>query len=166
MRPWWKIGLGLIVPVSLVMVAGAPGPARAGPLPFGVDSTQVGVDSRDSTPGDGACASALAPSYPCTLRAAIEEANASPDLNLIQFDIAPGGYQRIALDSNWNTVTAPVIIDGTSQPCFAGGPLSELYGLNAGGNVPGLRITGGGSTIPALTLNTFNGAGIGVEEAG
>src|SRR5262245_55682549 len=49
-------------------------------LAFVVDST---VDAPDATPGDGLCATTA---DQCTLRAAVEEANASPGLDFVQLE--------------------------------------------------------------------------------
>src|SRR4029077_252810 len=50
------------------------------------------------------------------------------------------------------TVTSPVILDGTTQPGYAGSPLIELHG----NLVIGLWITAGGSTIRGLVLSGFS----------
>jgi hypothetical protein len=50
--------------------------------------------------------------------------------------------------------TLPVVIDGTSQPSFAGQPVIELNGLGAGANA-GLRLLAGNSTVRGLVINGF-----------
>lgn len=50
-----------------------------------------------------------------TLRSAIEQANAGPGLNLIQFDL-PGCAFQIQLSTPLPDITEPLIIDGFSQP--------------------------------------------------
>ena len=73
-----------------------------------------------------------ADSGPGSLREAISDANANAGVDAIGFDIAPGGIQTIALLSVLPTITDPVIIDGTTQPGFAGTPIIELTGTSAG----------------------------------
>ena len=60
--------------------------ASAQVIPFRVNST---VDARDVAVGDGLCRTAQGNDV-CTLRAAIQEANASPDANIIE--VPPGTY--------------------------------------------------------------------------
>ena len=57
------------------------------------------------------------------------------------------------------TITNPVVIDGTTQPGFAGTPIVELSGASAGGG-NGLTISAGGSTVRGLVINRFGTAGI------
>src|SRR5688500_8381327 len=88
--------------------------ATAGAATFEVTSTG---DQADVDPGDGVCE--IADPGPCTLRAAIEEANAlanspaaTPDV--INFEIG-AGVQTISLTTGaLPTVTDPVAIDGYS----------------------------------------------------
>src|SRR5262249_134501 len=66
----------------------------------------------------------------------------------------------IGLASPLPDIAFPLILDGTSEPGYAGRPLIELTGFRAfDGN--GLTILGGGSTIKGLVINYF--AGIAVE---
>ena len=51
-----------------------------------------------------------------TLRRAIDDANLNAGPDTIEFDIAPGGPQTIALLSPLPTITGPIAIDGTTQP--------------------------------------------------
>lgn len=95
-----------------------------------------------------------------SLRQAILDANANAGADVITFNIAPGGAQTIALLSAFPTITGPIIIDGTSQPGYSGGPIIELNGASAGGGVDGLRVTAGSSTIRGLIINRFGGDGI------
>lgn len=79
-----------------------------------VDSTG---DQVDSSAGDGAC---RASGPTCTLRAAIQEANATtlpPGAHLnIWFDIPGAGAQTIAPATALPAITQTVHIDGTTQP--------------------------------------------------
>ena len=128
----------------LVLAALLAGPAPvAQAATFTVDSTG---DGGDSNRGDGVCDDG---SGNCTLRAAIEEANHANNsgLDTINFSIG-SGVQTIT--TGGLGITDPVIIDGTTQPGFAGSPIIEL---DASGRLTGLFITGGGSTVKGLVIN-------------
>jgi len=90
-----------------------------------------------------------------SLRQAILDANASPDQNLVLFNIPGAGAQVIQPLSPLPQITSPVIIDGFSQPGFAGAPLIQINGSQAGVAVDGFYLTAGGSTIRGLALNGF-----------
>ena len=95
-----------------------------------------------------------------SLRAAMVCANGDAGLDTISFAIAAAGVQSIAPASALPTITDPVIIDGTTQPLYAGTPLIELNGTSAGALVNGLTITTCGSTVRGLAINRFLGNGI------
>ncbi|HEY9668863.1 MAG TPA: filamentous hemagglutinin N-terminal domain-containing protein, partial [Coleofasciculaceae cyanobacterium] len=101
-----------------------------------------------------------------TLRSAINFANTNinPIVNTTQqginFNISNGGAQTIALTSALPTLTPSVIIDGTTQPGFAGTPLIQLNGTNAGVGVNGLTLTAGNNIVQGLAINGFSGNGI------
>lgn len=103
-------------------------------------------------------------SGPGSLRQAILDSNATPELNTIAFDISPGGLQTIRPLSTLPTITRSVIIDGTTQPGYDGSPLIELRGNTARGN--GLQVTAGNSTVKGLIINSFPGTGIELEGNG
>jgi probable HAF family extracellular repeat protein/parallel beta-helix repeat protein len=105
-------------------------------------------------------------SGPGSLREAILDANAEPGDHTITFEIGEGGTQTISLTSALPPITHPVIIDGTSQPGFAGSPLIVLNGAGAGSGASGLTITGGNSTVKGLVINGFDGNGIVVAANG
>ncbi len=113
-------------------------------------STADGVCDTDDSVGDG----------PCTLRAAIEQANFDAGPDTIEFSIAGAGPHTISPGSALPTITDPVIIDGTSEPDFVSTPIVELDGTSAGVAVSGLSITAGSSTVRGLVINRFDGAGI------
>ena len=74
--------------------------------------------------------------------------------------------QTIAPLSPLPAITDPVLIDGESQPGYAGTPLIELSGSQAGIG-DGLLITGPGVTVRGLDINDFSqGAGIDLSGAG
>ena len=160
--------LALAVPVGMVYSAGPT---------FIVDSTG---DGADSSPGDGVCDDGTGK---CTLRAAIEESNASSTTSTIGFNIPTSdpGYQAtttsfsIRPTSSLPTITSSVVIDGYTQPGaavntdpvgFNGTLKIVLDGSQAGTSTVGLRITGGDSTVRGLVINRFDGAGIAISTGG
>jgi CSLREA domain-containing protein len=122
--------------------------------PFVVTSTG---DGGDADTGDGVCADLLGS---CTLRAAIQQANATAGADVIQFAIAASGVQTIQPSSALPAVTGPVTIDGTTQPGYAGQPLIQLDGSNAGTS-SGLTLAAGsgGSVVEGLDVANFDPTG-------
>src|SRR6266404_604308 len=99
-----------------------------------------------------------------SLRQAILNANASPGVDTIKFNLPPGGNQTISPGSALPPITDPVIIDGYSQ--IATSPNTQADGDNAALSVeidgtnlklvgfdPCLTITAGGSTVKGLVIN-------------
>jgi titin len=125
-------------------------------------------------------------SGPGSLRDAITQINAdtshtlyaspsNPSVDEIDFAItaasdtgggfnATTGVATITPLSALPVVTNAVTIDGWSQPGFAGAPLIDLNGSQAGG-WDGLGIQGGNTTVRGLVVNDFGGAA-GVDFAG
>src|SRR5829696_5460906 len=95
----------------------------------------------------------------CTLREAIALANELPGTDTIQFQIP--GSTTINLESPLPTITGPLIIDGTTQPGFAGTPIVELNG-EASDSFAGLEISADGTTIQGLVINRFS-VGISID---
>ena len=106
-----------------------------------------------------------------SLRWAIDEANASAGPDEIAFNIPGPGPHSIQPLSALPVITAPVLIDGYTQPGAVpntsptGQQLNtvlktELDGSLAGAGVDGLKITGGGTTIRGLAVNRFDDEGI------
>ena len=105
----------------------------------------------------------------CTLRAAIERANANVDADTIAFDFG-GAATTISPATPLPAVTFPVIIDGTTN---GGTPNSAATGTNA---VITVRIDGAGagagtsgilfrpgasaSVLRGVAVTRFNGAGV------
>jgi len=92
-----------------------------------------------------------------SLRQSLLDANANPGADMIVFNIPGSGVRTIGPASALPTITDPVTIDGTSQPGFAGSPIIELNGVNAGFMANGLNITAGSSTVRGLVINRFIG---------
>ena len=78
---------------------------------FSVNSTG---DTSDAAPGNAICADSTGA---CTLRAAIQEANALAGADTINFSIGTG-VQTIAVSTALPPLTQSVTIDGTSQPGY------------------------------------------------
>ena len=103
-----------------------------------------------------------------TLREAMTAANfnsasgdapaGDPGLDTIKFNIPGAGVHTITLTSQLPAMNDVIIIDGTSQPGFAGIPLIEINGNNVSGT--GFYINGGSSAIKSLIINHFDGRGI------
>jgi hypothetical protein len=94
-----------------------------------------------------------------SLREAITAAVALPDRNLIRFDIPGPGPHTIYPDSALPDISEPVIIDGTTQAGYAGGPVVALSGVNAG-DVHGLKLEANRSVIKGLAIHNFARNGI------
>lgn len=156
-----------------------PTPTATAPTPgtFVVNST---LDGSDANTSDNLCQTATVGQ--CTLRAAIEQANAMAGANIIQFNIPTS-------DSNYNTVLPnafviqPVTalpnlsdsnttIDGLTQETNQGDLRSSLPdividGINASRDTTGLVIVSNNNTIRKLDIRRFNngqnnGTGIGL----
>jgi fructose-specific component phosphotransferase system IIB-like protein len=93
-----------------------------------------------------------------SLRQAMLDANATPGLDNITFNIPAAGVQTINLLIALPVITDPVVIDATTQPGYSGVPLIELNGAQTAGN--GLQITAGNSTIRGFIINRFNSGGV------
>lgn len=150
-----------VIVAVLIAAFGRPGVAAT----FTVHS--VG-DAGDSNIGDGTCDDGLGN---CTLRAAIEEANASVGEDLIAFNIPGAGPHTIGPATQLPTITDPVVIDGYTQPGASPATnganssnnavlMIELDGSAAGDLSAGLVVTGGNSTIRGVVVNRFRLTGI------
>ena len=104
-------------------------------------------------------------SGPGSLRAAIEGANLNPGPDSISFNIAPGGAQTIAPLTGLPVVTDPLMIDGATQPGFAGAPLITIDGISVVDS-SGLRVSAGDSTVRALRITRFSSNGLALDTAG
>jgi CSLREA domain-containing protein len=91
----------------------------------------------------------------CTLRAAIQQANADGVPATITFDPTVTTIFTAGLP----IISVPVVIDGTN---VAGKPGVELVG--GGGN--GLALVAGGSTVKGMVIHSFAGAGIALSGGG
>src|SRR5215204_2145623 len=164
------LALGVLVAALFVVGLLSP-PAHAdGETTIEVNST---VDLSDVSI-NGTCAADSPTGNLCTLRAAIQESNATPEKEIIAFDIPGSGIKTISLGGLLPSITKPVIIDGYSQPGASPNTLAvgnnallrvELDGSEARGGAltRGLTIReSSDSLIRGLVINRFSGEGISV----
>lgn len=113
-------------------------------------------------PGNGTC-----DATGCTLREAIDTANANPGADTIIFNIPDTGVQTISPASALPAITEAVTIDGYTQPGAAENSLAigndavlliELDGTNAGVFSSGLNISSDGNVVRGLVINRFSSA--------
>lgn len=126
--------------------------------PIVVNVTTDGADLDGENPEntrDGFCDSdGDTPGQQCSLRAAIQEANARNGVNIIEFDIPGAGVQTIIPQSYLPQITESVRIYGSSQNDFGGGHLIKIDGNQTVGAV-GLHLAATNSTIEGLTIVGF-----------
>jgi CSLREA domain-containing protein len=125
----------------------------------GQASTTYTVNST-ADPGVGVC-----DATECTLREAIHAANSSGGTDTIKFNIPGAGPHTISPSIGLPAIYDPVIIDGTSEPDFAGSPIVELDGSGAPYNIRGLAIWAGSSTVRGLVISGWD-TGISLEGNG
>jgi trimeric autotransporter adhesin len=153
---------GFLVAALMVVMLLAAKPAPAATT-FTVNSIGDGGDSAPS----GVCNTAPFPvgtEPECTLRAAIEEANATTAADTINFNIGGSGVKTIKPTSSLPIITQPVTIDGYTEPGASENTLAvgndavlliRLDGSNAG-NAAGLNITANDSVVRGLSVTGFS----------
>ena len=100
-----------------------------------------------------------------SLRQAILDSNAdSGDRDTIVFNIPGSGVHTITPLTACRLITQPVVIDGTTQPGFAGTPVIELNGNGLAGERADVQ--GGNSIVRGLVINRFGGAGMFLQTNG
>ncbi|RMG27152.1 MAG: hypothetical protein D6730_07780 [Bacteroidetes bacterium] len=97
-------------------------------------------DNPDLLAGDGVCLDATGS---CSLRAAIEEANALPGRDSIAFAIAGAGPFTIAPSSTLPSIAEPLVLDASTQAGYSPGN-------------PQIVLDGGGSLSTALLIQADN----------
>ena len=162
----------VVVAMMAVMPLGTS-PAHASTT-FTVNSVQ---DTADFNVGDGTCfAGTIFGFNQCTLRAAIQEANATAGEDTINFAIPGTGVKTISPQTNLPNIINPVIMNGFSQPGSTRNTLSrgtnakpmiEINGSGVTGTTEpiGLRLGASDSMVQGLVINRFNGTagGVGVS---
>ncbi len=147
---------GILLPLALILYYSPVPLAHAATL-FTVNST---ADDPDGNVGDGICDTIGDGTGPCTLRAAIEEANANPGADTIGF--TSPSLMVIEPASPLPVITDTVTIDGTT-------PTSgrvQLKGASAGIGADGFHLQTISSTIRGFEIISFNGDGIEIETGG
>ncbi|HSK72394.1 MAG TPA: BACON domain-containing carbohydrate-binding protein, partial [Pyrinomonadaceae bacterium] len=129
-------------------------------------------DEEDFNVGDGICdANSAVAGNQCTLRAAIQEANATTDPDNINFLIPISGLQVIQLAASLPAITSPVVINGYTQP--GSSPNTLAVGNNAvfririnsnGHNA--LNVTAGNSTIRGLLFTVAESVAVSLQTNG
>jgi CSLREA domain-containing protein len=148
------IGLALLV-AALSLAALTVQVASAAAATFTVNTTDDVYD--------GACTASH-----CSLREAIDAANESADTDTITFGVPGAGPHTILVLSSpaWWRLLFPVIIDGTTQPGYAGTPIIALDGSLSTPAQAGFAFFGGSSTVRGLVVHSFKGAGISLQQKG
>ena len=145
----------LMLATTTAVVAGTlaatTAPATAA-SPYVVTSA---ADYTDATPGDGQCRTSAATGAVCTLRAAIQEANAGGGADTIRFAIGSGPV-TISPTSELPLITEPVTIDGFTQPGAGTTPIVHLAGDTVGVNGDGLRLAASPSSVSGLVFSKFD----------
>jgi CSLREA domain-containing protein len=142
------LALGACV-LALGGAAGLARPANAAGTTYTVNST--------ADPGDGVC-----DATECTLREAIDAANANLGTDTIDFDLSGSPPYTITPATALPAITESVVIDGTTQAGYSSGsPVIELDGTQAslaGGinGANGLNLEAA-STVRGLVVNRFTG---------
>ena len=97
----------------------------------------------------------------CSLREAINAANANTGSDTINFNISGAGVKTITPASALPIVTDTVTIDATTQSGYSGSPLIEISGASVTGAVSGLQINASSCVVRGFAINRFaNAAGV------
>ncbi len=143
---------------GLVMLrAGQSSPSYAVPEAAMTFTVTTAIDLSDETPGDGLCAPRLATGSvgPCTLRAAIQEANANAGVDTIVFNIG-SGTQSVLVFSALPAITEPLNLIGTPP---AGAPATQSIVIEGSGTgtsfSTGIVVRAGNSLLRSLTITGF-----------
>src|SRR5690606_32928919 len=136
---------------TLLLLPGLLLAASASATTYRVDTL---LDDSDQTPGDNVCDTPAGGPPRCTLRAAIEEANAHAGPDRIEFDL--GQVVFPVTEGPLPTITDHLVIDGRTAPLYDAAATSVLdappsvyiNGLNLGGtSADGFRIDANGARI-------------------
>ena len=126
-----------------------------GPPPaFVVNSAGDGSDVAN----DGLCQAA---DGTCTLRAAITEANRTPATDTIAFGIGTG-VAILTPSTFYPVVSAPAVLDATTQPGYAGSPLVRIFASGLTGNGV-INIGAGPSAVRGFSIGPSLSSGVRVS---
>lgn len=152
LRLLWLLVFSLLMAGLPVQAQDPPGQPTSVGVAIVVNSAE---DAGDPDTGDGICDTKGKRNPPtdysglCTLRAAIQTANATSALDAITFN----GPMTIQPATVMASINYPVAIDGGGQVILDG----SLLGMNSG---LAAYTNGGGSTIQGLTIRKFGGWGV------
>jgi parallel beta-helix repeat protein len=97
-----------------------------------------------------------------SLRQAILDANALPNVNRIEFDIGTTcGPRNIVLSTPLPTITQPLVIDGYTQP----GAVRNSQTIGSNGTIC-IAITGAGSVINGISTASDDGVSVSIDGIG
>ena len=175
----WPVGsrvvaLGLLMLLATLLMAAGMLVIGASPAEAATTFTVNKTGDRGDRNIDGVCDSKSKNGKQCTLRAAIEEANATQGADTIDFDIS-GATQTIKPDSPLPTIIDTVTIDAYTQQGASPNTLAEgndavlkvkLNGSDAGADANGLVISTSNSTVKGLVINRFDGDGVQISGFG
>ncbi len=158
----------LILIVGSVVLAPA---ADAVPTTFTVNVT---TDASDAMPGDGMCETLV--SSECSLRAAIEEANANAGADTIEFNIPGSGVHTISPSTALPAMTEQTTIDGYSQPGSSANtaespnPMNSVLRIELSGDALsahgyGLAFTAADSVVRGISIFGFSGLSGGMPDS-
>jgi CSLREA domain-containing protein len=179
------LALGFLVMMLMAacLLLGAAAHSAQAATTFFVNTTN---DKVDESPGDGECYTGVPIirdggfiELECTLRAAIQEADALAGADVIHFGIpstedagcdATTGVCTITPSSPLPTILRPLIINGYSQPGASANTATTgtnaalkivLDGSNAGGErAKGLEIRTNNAVVRGLAINHFSDVGV------
>ena len=115
-------------------------------------------DQEDLDDTDDECDVSGSEGLQCTLRAAIQTANARTGADEILFEIGEGGAHVITVSSPLPSLTGPTVFDGTTQPGYTDRPLITVRATGVSGD--GLVLNQPDSAVLGLAVGGFGGAGI------
>ncbi len=101
-----------------------------------------------------------------SLRQAILDANGAPGADTITFDtvaLTGPGLQTITLATSLPQITDPLVIDGTTQPDYAGSPLININGNSLAGSI--LSVSNVAVTLKALKISGYTGTAVNLNNA-
>lgn len=164
----FAIGLFIFI-LSLLFFASTPISAAPTFSPSNIFIVNELGDGSDANIGDGVCDVNLAASGDqCTLRAAIEEANASPGHDDIRFSLPGSPPHTIAPLSPLPSIYDSVTIDGVTGngSCATSAAPADLNiildGFQAGASTVGLNLPVDGNVIKGLVIGNFSNDAIAI----
>lgn len=147
-----RLLLAAVLALPLAVMARSA-PAAATVLTFGVTST---ADSHDAHPGDGVCADAAGQ---CTLRAAVEEANAQPAGSALRVTVPAGTYGLTRGTLQLTATTLTLTGAPSSTTIISGNKTSTVLAISSTvrATLSQVTLTGGGNKGSGYGGGIYNG---------